>query len=60
MARTATPGRFTASLSIRRGQGTQTHDRIYAFPPEFTSLDSALMYAATQARQWLANPACLA
>ncbi|MDT8992526.1 hypothetical protein RQP54_16770 [Curvibacter sp. APW13] len=49
----------TALLSIRRGQGTQTHDRIYTFKPEFKSKDSALMYAAAQGRYWLLNPASL-
>lgn len=53
-------GRFTASLSIRRGQGSQTHDRVYTFTPEFNSQDSALMYAAAQGRYWLLNPASLA
>ncbi len=53
-------GRFTATLSIRRGQGTQTHDRVYTFKPEFSCQDSALMYAAAQGRYWLINPASLA
>jgi hypothetical protein len=52
-------GHHTASLSIRRGKGTQTHDRIYTFKPEFPSSDSALMYAALQGRNWLINPASL-
>lgn len=53
-------GRFIASLSIRRGQGTQTHDRIYTFKPEFSNQDSALTYAAAQGRYWLLNPGSLA
>jgi len=50
----------TALLSIRRGQGSQTHDRVYTFKPEFKTQDSALMYAAAQGRYWLLNPASLA
>lgn len=46
----------TALLSIQRGQGSQTHDRVYTFKPEFKSQDSALMYAAAQGRYWLLNP----
>lgn len=53
-------GHHTACLSIRSGKGTQTHDRIYAFKPEFKTQDSALMYAAAQGRYWLLNPASLA
>ena len=51
--------RHTALLSIRRGQGSQTHDRVYTFKPEFKTQDSALMYAAAQGRYWLLNPASL-
>lgn len=53
-------GQYTAVLSIQRGQGSQTHDRVYAFKPEFKTQDSALMYAAAQGRYWLLNPASLA
>lgn len=52
-------GHHTAVLSIRRGQGSQTHDRVYTFKPEFKTQDSALMYAAAQGRNWLLNPASL-
>ncbi len=48
-------GRFTASLSIRRGQGSQTQDSVYTFKPEFANRDSALAYAAQQGRDWLNN-----
>lgn len=53
-------GRHSASLSIRRGSGTQTHDKIYTFTPRFQSEESALLYAATQGHYWLLNPASLA
>lgn len=50
----------TAQLSIRKGQGSQTLDRVYTFKPAFKTQDSALMYAAAQGRYWLLNPASLA
>ena len=53
-------GHHTAILSIRRGAGSQTYDRIYTFKPEFETQDSALVYAAAQGRHWLSNPASLA
>lgn len=60
MTRGAQDGTFTASLSIRRGSGTQTHDRIYTFTPEFATSDCALHYAAEQGQCWLHNPMALA
>ena len=60
LSRCVRSGRFTATLSIRRGQGSQTHDRIYTFKPEFANRDSALAYAAQQGRDWLANPVAFA
>ena len=60
LTRSDAAGRFVASLSIRRGQGSQTHDKVYTFKPEFTNQDSALTYAAAQGRYWLLNPASLA
>ena len=59
LSRSHEGGHHTASLSIRSGKGTQTHDRIYTFKPEFKTQDSALMYAAAQGRYWLLNPASL-
>jgi hypothetical protein len=53
LTRVARGGLFTASLSIRRGQGSQTHDSVYTFKPEFANRDSALAYAAQQGRDWL-------
>ncbi|MEY2803516.1 MAG: hypothetical protein RL657_852 [Pseudomonadota bacterium] len=57
LTRLGPAGRFTAALSIRRGQGTQTHDRIYAFKPAFATQDSVLTYAAAQGRYWMLHPA---
>ncbi|NLX17441.1 MAG: hypothetical protein GXY45_10810 [Ramlibacter sp.] len=49
----------TAVLSIRQGQGSQTHDRVFTFKAQFPTRHDALMYAAAQGRQWLLNPASL-
>jgi hypothetical protein len=50
---------FTALLSIRRGKGSQTHDRVYTFKPEFKTKNDALRYAAERGRHWLVNPSSL-
>ena len=55
LTRSVRGGHFTASLSIRRGQGSQTHDSVYTFKPEFSNRDSALAYAAQQGRDWLCS-----
>ncbi|MEN9903603.1 MAG: hypothetical protein RLZZ555_168 [Pseudomonadota bacterium] len=60
LSRSHDTGHHTALLSIRRGKGSQTYDRIYTFKPEFETQDSALVYAAAQGRYWLRNPASLA
>lgn len=60
LTRSNDAGHHTALLSIRRGEGSQTYDRVYTFKPEFETQDSALMYAAAQGRYWLINPASLA
>ncbi len=56
LSRIAQDGGFTAGLSVRRGRGMQTHDRVYTFVRRFACRDSALRYAATQAQAWLVNP----
>ncbi|MPS49460.1 hypothetical protein [Methylobacillus sp.] len=53
-------GRFTASLSIRSGQGTSTHCRIVSFALEFISSEKALIHAAIQGQVWLKNPQAFA
>ena len=60
LSRSHGAGLHTALLSIRRGKGSQTLDRVYTFKPEFKSRDSALLYAAAQGRHWLLHPASLA
>ncbi len=46
---------FTASVSIRSGQGRGTHDRIYTFRRAFGSSQAALRHALAQGRHWLDN-----
>ena len=60
LTRPAGRERFTASLSIRRGQGSQTQDSVYTFKPEFVCRNTALAYAAAQGRDWLRDPSALA
>jgi len=60
LTRLASSGYFRACLSVRRGQGSQTHDSVYTFQPEFTHRDSALAYAAQQGRDWLSARAAQA
>ena len=47
-------GSFTSVVSIRSGRGSSTHDKIFTFSPRFASQDSALRYAASEGRKWLA------
>lgn len=60
LSRLAASGRYLASVSIRRGQGRSTHDRIYTFKPEFTTCESALLHAATQGHRWVRDPQAFA
>lgn len=43
--RLAEDGRYKAGLSIKRGQGFSTHDRVSVYVPTFTSVEGALLYA---------------
>lgn len=44
-SRLAEDGQYKAGLSIKRGQGSSTHDRISIYVPTFASIESALLYA---------------
>lgn len=48
-------GQYTASVSIRSGRGSGTHDRVFRFVPLFASAESALDYAVAEGRSWLAQ-----
>ncbi len=50
-------GSYTASVSIRSGQGRGTHDRVFRFLPEFATREGALQYAVAEGRSWLQHQA---
>ena len=60
MTRSCKNGRYIASLSVRCGKKSQTHDKVFSFHPEFDCAESALTYAAAQGRNWLINPKAFA
>jgi hypothetical protein len=47
------PNRYAASVSIRSGCGSATHDRVMRFVPEFDSGEAALHYATAQGLDWI-------
>ena len=46
-------GRFSASVSIRSGRGSGTHDRVMRFTPRFGSHAAAVRYAVDQGLGWV-------
>jgi hypothetical protein len=46
-------GRYTASVAIRSGQGSMTHQRVMRFLPLFESRDAAEGFARQQAAAWI-------
>ena len=46
-------GRYVASVSIRSGSGSASHDRVLRLMPEFDSPEEALRYATAQGLEWL-------
>ena len=55
-------GRFVASVSIRSGKGSATHDRVMRFSGLFDTAASALHYATEHALGWIKErsaPACV-
>jgi hypothetical protein len=46
-------GRFAASVSIRSGRGSGTHDRVMRFTPRFASHAAAVRYAIDQGLGWI-------
>lgn len=49
-------GQYAASLSIRSGQGTGTHDRVFRFVPQFLSSQAAITYALEQGQRFVRLP----
>lgn len=46
-------GRFAASVSIRSGSGSGTHDRVLRLEPRFADHCSAVHYATTEGLRWI-------
>ena len=54
-------GGFAASVSIRSGRGSATHDRVMRFSALFDNAAAALHYATEHALAWISErsaPAC--
>lgn len=54
-------GGYAASVSIRSGRGSETHDRVLRFSGLFDSAASALQYATEHALGWIqerTTPTC--
>ena len=59
LARRTDTGHFRASVSIRSGRKSGTHDRIFRFTPDFASHEVAIQYALAEGRTWIQqNAAC--
>ncbi|HEV8689866.1 MAG TPA: hypothetical protein VGQ91_06200 [Ideonella sp.] len=56
LTRLTDAGQYTASVSIRSGQGSNTHDRVFRFLPSFATRESARRYATEQGMNWLQQP----
>lgn len=46
-------GRVKASVSIRSGHGSMTHDRVLRLTPEFPNGDDAARYAVAEGIAWI-------
>jgi hypothetical protein len=50
-------GRYAASVSIRTGRGSATHDRVMRFVPLFDTYRAAIRYATDQGLAWVGERA---
>lgn len=50
-------GRYAASVSIRTGRGSGTHDRVLRFAALFHTQDAAASFATEQGLIWVRGPA---
>ena len=60
-ARQQGEGRYAASVSIRSGRGSGTHDRVLRFNGIFDSAAAAVHYATEHAMGWIherSSPVC--
>lgn len=46
-------GCYRASVSIRTGKGSSTHDRVFRFSRLFDNATTAMSYATEQGLQWI-------
>lgn len=53
LTRRTDSGQYAASVSIRSGSGSSTHDRIFRFVPQFPTRAGASQYATEQGLAWL-------
>jgi hypothetical protein len=51
-------GRYAASVSIRSGRGSGTHDRVLRFSGIFDSAAAAVHYATEHAMGWIHERSC--
>jgi hypothetical protein len=58
LTRATDSGRFAASVSIRSGTGSMTHDRVMRFVPVFDTSDQATRFATAQALAWIDQRHC--
>ncbi len=47
--------RYAASVSIKSGRGSQTHDRVMRLPLVFDTQDAAASYALHQGLAWVSG-----
>lgn len=57
LARQTDGGQYTASLSIRSGHGSATHDRVFRFAPLFSTPQAAARFALAQGLSYLRQSA---
>lgn len=48
-------GRYAASVSIRSGSGSGTHDRVLRLEPLFADPDTASHYATREGLRWIGH-----
>lgn len=53
LSKLADNGQYLASVSIRSGRGSATHDRVLRFAQPFTCPDAAAAYATSQGLAWV-------
>lgn len=57
VSRQTDDGQYTASLSIRSGRGSASHDRVFRFIPLFPTSLAAVQYALAQGMHYTRQPA---